>query len=221
VSTAIAGSTPLSAFLPLDRPKPGADLALHRITPSEAIMSKVLRSYPVWIFVCALTTNAIGVSSAAAQSMEPCELSREIQFVPEIRPLVERMLASSATFRGQYCRAADAPGLMVGVVLDPSLPVEIVRSRTTIRRYQSGLIVAIVAIAPGRRQEEWIAHEFEHILEQLEGVDLPALAVAQAGRVWSTGTGMFETARAVEAGRTVLSELHRSPPPASASHASE
>jgi hypothetical protein len=159
--------------------------------------------------VCAvaLAASAIDVVSAAAQSIEPCALSRDIQVVPEIRPLVEHMFTSSATFHAQYCRIAEAPNLVVGVLLDPTLPAEHLRSRTAVRRYDSGLMVAEVAVCPGTRTEEWIAHEFEHILEQLEGVNLPKLATVNASSVWYSGSAMFETSRAVAAGRTVYEEL--------------
>ena len=44
---------------------------------------------------------------------------------------------------------------------------------------------------------ELIAHEFEHVLEQLDGVDLKALA--RAGEARRLADGAFETERAVTA----------------------
>ena len=52
---------------------------------------------------------------------------------------------------------------------------------------------------------ELIAHELEHILEQLDGVDLQAQA--GNGVVWKAGDGAFETRRAIEAGRRVAREI--------------
>jgi hypothetical protein len=50
---------------------------------------------------------------------------------------------------------------------------------------------------------ELIAHEMEHILEQLEGVDLQA----RGGVVWKSGDTAFETSRAIEAGRQAAREV--------------
>ena len=171
-------------------------------------MSSIFGSCSVWVFLAALTA---GAAPASAQSIDSHELSFDIQVMPEIRPTVARMLSSSATFRAQYQRIADADGIVVGVLLDPTLHVERLKSQTTFRRYGSGLMVAIVTVAPGPRSEEWIAHEFEHILEQLDGWDLPSLAQGHTGRVWSSGDGMFETIRAVSAGRAVFGEIHHEP----------
>jgi hypothetical protein len=56
--------------------------------------------------------------------------------------------------------------------------------------------------------EEWIGHEFEHVLEQVERVPLVELA-ARTGRVWRTADDMFESERAIRAGRRVLEEMNR------------
>jgi hypothetical protein len=163
-------------------------------------------SCSVRVSLAALLLAGTSVAAAPTAVAERCEISGDIQLMPEIRPVVDRMLASSSTFRAQYCRVADAPSLVVGVGVDPALSLDRLRSQTTIRRYHSGLIVAIVALAPGRHWEEWIAHEFEHILEQMEGLDLPQ-AAARGADVWYTGASRFETVRAIMAGRAVFDEV--------------
>jgi hypothetical protein len=50
-----------------------------------------------------------------------------------------------------------------------------------------------------------IAHEMEHIIEQLDDVDLQAQA--GNGTVWKDRDGSFETQRAIEAGRQVEREV--------------
>ena len=55
-----------------------------------------------------------------------------------------------------------------------------------------------------------IAHEFEHILEQLDGVDLRSMATRVATGVHLVpGSGHFETDRAIAAGRQVADEVRR------------
>ena len=45
---------------------------------------------------------------------------------------------------------------------------------------------------------ELLAHEFEHIIEQIDGIRLRD--EASQGRAWVTPTGAFETRRAFDAG---------------------
>jgi hypothetical protein len=59
-----------------------------------------------------------------------------------------------------------------------------------------------------RDREEIIAHEFEHIIEQLDGVDLPSLArQATAGVRLTPDADRYETDRAVAVGRQVSQEI--------------
>jgi hypothetical protein len=69
--------------------------------------------------------------------------------------------------------------------------------------------VAAVTVSPGAHQEEWIAHEFEHILEQLDGQNLPQMARSHAKDVWFSGSDVIETDRAIKAGRTVRREMEQ------------
>jgi len=55
-----------------------------------------------------------------------------------------------------------------------------------------------------------IAHEFEHIIEQLDGVDLPLMASRTASGVHRVpGSEHFETDRAIAAGHRVSEEVSR------------
>src|SRR2546428_12563943 len=44
------------------------------------------------------------------------------------------------------------------------------RARSVIQRTGAGPIVAIVGISPSGSPVEWIAHEFEHLLDQVDGL---------------------------------------------------
>ena len=57
---------------------------------------------------------------------------------------------------------------------------------------------------------ELIAHEFEHVLEQLDCVDLRALA--HTGDSRQLADGAFETARAIIAGQQVAGEVVNNAP---------
>jgi len=136
-------------------------------------------------------------------------LVHSIQVTRELRGEFADLLQRSPTFRAQYQRIADAgdQAVIVGLHVDVRLCETSYRARTTFRRYRTGLMVADVTIGPGGQRGEWIAHEFEHILEQLDGRNLPQLANNHARDVWYSGSDVIETDRAIRVGRTVRDEL--------------
>jgi hypothetical protein len=128
------------------------------------------------------------------------------------RAIVDRMLEQSPTFRRQCARIGTATALSVQIEPDPSTAVERPQATTTIARFEYGRMRAVVRLRASTRSAELIAHEIEHILEQLDGVDLPARARLQAGdvRVASIGRlAVYETTRAVAVGQRVMRELDR------------
>ena len=56
---------------------------------------------------------------------------------------------------------------------------------------------------------ELIAHEFEHVLEYVEGLDHRDASRRDRGQVWMVADNRFETARAIDAGRRVAAEVAR------------
>jgi len=117
------------------------------------------------------------------------------------------MLRRSPTFRRQCARIAAAPQLQVSVV--PSIvPGDSDRTLTRLAFNRNGSVQARVTVGPERNPVESLAHEFEHILEQLDGVDLVSMAHRRATGVYATPGGeRFETERALAAGRQVAREV--------------
>lgn len=118
-------------------------------------------------------------------------------------PFIE-LLERSATFRRQCARIARAPMLRVTLHVRGDLAEGGPRALTTIDRYDTGSIRAEVTLRLGRDYLEMLAHEFEHILEQLDGVVLRD-EVAM-GRAWRAPSGAFETRRASNAGIRAVRE---------------
>jgi hypothetical protein len=143
-----------------------------------------------------------GVDGAAAKDVGG--LPGSIQLPRELHTRVETMLQRSPTFRAQCRQLAAAPALYVRVVLDPHIDGEY-RARSTISRLHSGAIVAMIFIGRSNDPTEWLGHEFEHVIEQIDGLRLPELARRQK-RVWRSAPGMFETERAMLVGRKILEE---------------
>lgn len=172
-------------------------------------MSTIVRPFRSCLLPVVLFVAVQSATASAAESVVIPPLSDAIQVAANLRADVDVMLRSSATFRSQYQRIAAAPSIIVGVSVDSTLFESGFCARSRIRRYRSGLIVVAVTIKPGSHQVEWIAHEFEHILEQLDGVNLGRLAGGNAKNVWYSGFETIETSRAVEAGRIVRAEAQR------------
>ena len=111
------------------------------------------------------------------------------------------LLGKSDTFRAQCDRLARSAH--VRVKIDVALNLD-ARAQTAIHRFMSGAITADVELLFGENYRELLAHEFEHIIEQIEGVDLRQEAVA--GRAWVLRGGAFETRRAFAIGVQVRTE---------------
>ena len=150
-----------------------------------------------------------------AQQWEPCvsTVPANIQAGLLTQDIVG-LLQSSQTFRAQCARIAAA--LHVRVDLDLVQTLGGARGETTITRYEAGALRANVRIAFGQDYRELISHEFEHVIEQLEGVDLQS--EADHGRAWMIDRGVFETRRASEAGRRVRRECQLSEAQAAVAH---
>ena len=117
------------------------------------------------------------------------------------------LLQGSATFRRQCARVAATQVLRVTVRVGVSVGVG-GRAQTIIQRYDAGGLRAEVTLAFGEDYVELLAHEFEHILEQVDGVRLSAEVAA--GRAWLTASGAFETRRAFDAGARARHEYEAS-----------
>lgn len=125
------------------------------------------------------------------------------------RPVVDAMLRGSPTFRRQCMRISAEPALTVRVTIPPMARRSDLRAETHLTRNAAGHLTATVEISPFEDLEELIAHELEHVIEQLDGIDLEAHAARSHTGVRAIGAraDRFETVRAQRAGMTVASEL--------------
>ena len=131
-----------------------------------------------------------------------------ITIAPLYHFTVASMLRYSPTFRQQYMRIARTRDLRVEIA--PSLlGARRDLAITRIVRRPAEMEAHVLLGAAGDRVL-LIAHEFEHILEQLDGVDLPSMALRPATGVHLVaGSDHFETDRAIAAGRQVRAEVER------------
>jgi hypothetical protein len=156
-------------------------------------------------------TSLTSVHQYVAAEAIPRQLAAPPNLVMQemYRPLVESMLRDSPTFRRQCIRIAAEPKLTVHLVIGPVQQRSDIRAITRMTRKSDGALAAYVDIGPMHDTVELIAHEFEHIIEQLDGIDLAARATRPHTGVSAIGavTDMFETKRARLVGLRVASEV--------------
>ena len=124
-----------------------------------------------------------------------------------LQPLVDSMLRRSPAFR-QQCQRLASPRL--GTITFRQEVIKGARAVTELTPV-NGRLSAVVRLGLGDNDVELIAHEIEHIIEQLDGVDLRAQAKLPGTGVHScsTGRGSFETLRAISAGLKVAQEFRQ------------
>ena len=129
-----------------------------------------------------------------------------LQIATAYRPLIAAMLMRSPTFRRQYARLARSP--LVSIVIRADMPAGRRVPALTEMSARGGRVEALVHVTPSTRSVELISHELEHIIEQLDGVNLRAKSRLRASGVRLTADAdTFETRRAVLTGERVAREV--------------
>lgn len=151
------------------------------------------------------SASAVSIYDAGRSAAAAADDTPNISLPTTYRPLVATMLARSATFRRQCARLA-AADLTIFIRAEAPRGTQS-PALTRIQRAADGSLTATMQVTPSSRASELIAHEFEHIIEQLDGVDL-----ARKARLRSTGVrrvgdaDAFETRRAIVTGLRVARE---------------
>ena len=123
-----------------------------------------------------------------------------------LRDVVVLMSNRSPTFRRQCVLIGAARGLVIRMRDAGPRGDRPYTARTVIRRHQFGALTANVELHTPLDTAEIIAHEFEHVIEQVEGLNLRLLSFVAGSGVVEAGDGSYETHRAVVAGRRVARE---------------
>lgn len=119
---------------------------------------------------------------------------------------VQQLLAQSPTLRRQCLAIASAPEVTVAIRPAGRLTANC-RARTEFVRTGAGFLRAVVDLPVSRDFAELLAHELEHVVEQIEGINLEQLAGRTGSGVWATGSNAYETARAMSVGRRAAREV--------------
>ncbi len=167
---------------------------------------------PAVVLLLALTASApsaLARTAVEAETVSSPAGNSSIVVAPFFRQLVDDLLGSSPTLRRQYERILSARLVIVRV--EPLSGMRGGRSaRAVITRSSTGVVLARVELATPLRTVEYaemLAHEFEHVLEQIDGVNLRSLADGRAREASRLYDGSYETARAKAAGRAAALEI--------------
>ena len=120
--------------------------------------------------------------------------------------IVRRLCRDSVTFRRQCTRIGAHPSLAVEVRLKSPAETSGPRAWTTFAIVSSPRGRADVRITAGPGAAELFGHEFEHIVEWLDGVHDRHASTTAAGVTLDNHGGISETARATRVGRIVARE---------------
>lgn len=145
--------------------------------------------------------------SAAQNEDQTCDrLPRNVQIYEMFRPTVQLLIEQSPTLQRQ-CRII-AAAVHVRIVIQTRSPEGgPARARATIARHEAGALRATIVLPISQDMPELLAHELEHVIEQIEGVDLAALARRDSSQATRDHQGTFETARATRAGQAAAAEI--------------
>jgi hypothetical protein len=153
--------------------------------------------------------------AAPAGSFAGAATPPNIRVDPLLAPLVDEVLQKSPTLRRQWQTIAAAPRLRVFLTSTAILrETPSARARTEVSRFAFGSIRAVVELPSAADITELLPHELEHVLEQLDGLDLAALAQTSSSGVQEIGRGVYETRRARSAGFDALREVYGTVDPA-------
>jgi hypothetical protein len=154
----------------------------------------------------------VGTPLAAQQPLAGATIPLNVQVNSVLIPVVQELLATSPAFAAQCARIADARH--VRVTINPVMASSATSrgtARTAMRRFSTGALIAIVEMPVPLtfiEYAELFGHELEHILEQIDRVDLAALTQAGEGAS-RLSDGAYETARARRAGLLIADQVAR------------
>lgn len=155
-----------------------------------------------------LTASSVGFTDPAnpVTGRLPIGPPTGLHIADALRPVLHHMWQTSPTFRRQCARLAEAS---VELTVQVGLPHGAIGVRALTRIGVRDGVVRHVTVYLGRTLDmayELLAHEVEHVLEQIDGVNLRVLAVAGVRGVQASRDA-YETSRAVAIGRLVEREV--------------
>ena len=152
-------------------------------------------------------TPGLTAAQSPADPADCTHLPLNIRADRALVPIIEQALSQSPTIRRQCQTIAGVASVRVDVHLRSGRLIAGARAEGRIVRYEFGAITAEIFIPVCVDQMEMLAHEFEHVIEQIDGVNLAHRSEVRGSGVSRLSDGAFETTRAKAAGRAAAQEL--------------
>lgn len=158
------------------------------------------------LIVLMTLTLAIVAPAWAQQTHQPCaDLPANIEADARLGRYLMALITKSPTLRRQCEIIARAPQVRIAMRYANNLP-SYCRAWATISR-QVTQVRIVILLPVSAELPRLLAHEFEHVVEALEGVDLTARARIKGSGVSEVMPGIFETTRAQRVGRQAEKEV--------------
>ena len=153
-------------------------------------------------------------ASQRLEQTEPASPVAECRAIPaniDVQEKLERtvlhLIERSRTFRRQCAAIGAVPSVHVSLRLASGLGM-LVRARAEIATLPDGRTRASIHVPVSRDLPELVAHEFEHVIEHLDGIRQRAAAPGSRGLI-EVGPDAYESKRAIVAGRAAAMEVDR------------
>jgi hypothetical protein len=129
-----------------------------------------------------------------------------IEMPSSVAAHVRTIWLRSPTFRRQCARIALASNWRIRVMFT-GVPFGDAWAKTNFEHLNGSHRANVMLVGADTRMVELLGHEFEHVLEQFDGVDLTRLEEMGARGVRRLSSHAFETERAIGAGKRVAQEF--------------
>lgn len=157
------------------------------------------------VLLLALAAPAAMPSTAAAQTPVCATLPANIVVPAVSHQWIVDLIARSPTLQRQ-CRIIATADDVIVRLSSMRRVTALCRARTSFARDRTGLIRAAIDIPVSIDFPELLAHELEHVIEQIEGINLRRMARDRDSGVWQVAPNVFETTRAIDAGTLAAGE---------------
>jgi hypothetical protein len=133
------------------------------------------------------------------------DLPPNLRVPRDLRPVLEQVLRRSPTFQRQMRTLLHTQRVRVSVNYGGLRGTRLFQAHSIVTHHQYGALIVDTTLFAPADMIELVAHEIEHVCEQIEGVDLRALAGRRDSGVYDVD-GHYETERAIAAGHRVSHE---------------
>jgi hypothetical protein len=162
-------------------------------------------AFVIWGFLLLLTPATMPVGSSEACGAPSFRLPSTITLESGLERIVASALQYSPRFREQCRVLAATQNLKARVRVGVRRAGATHRASAVVHRGMTGRLAADIEITDPAHAIELLAHELEHLIEQIDGIDLNALE--GRGVAHRVKGGAFETERAIAVGKRVAGEV--------------